>query len=429
MPAPECLMLPTADGHPPARAPLTGLPGRATLLEKFNAATVTAQREGKRLGVLLLGLDASRPVAGDPGQRAVDAMLRHAGRCLDASVRGADTVSRLGGREFVILLTDLSTPADAARVAANMLSSLQTPERIGQHAGSLSASIGISLYPDDGVELEDLIHLADDAMCRASREGSGGYVFHDGGKPPLASGSVAERALRDQTAMLARVAHELRNPLTPICVAASLIDADHVEELPQLRQLIERQVDHLSRLVGDLLDLSRAQGGKLRLRWSEVDLVQVVSEAVGLTRSAMEARRQHLVVELPDPLAPVDGDRLRLVQVLTNLLENASKYTPAEGCISVTAKESGADVVVRVSDNGIGIRAEALAEVFQPFVQETHATRFNATGLGIGLTVVRELVEAHGGTVQAFSAGEGQGSQFVLTLPRHGGGDGTGQDG
>lgn len=240
--------------------------------------------------------------------------------------------------------------------------------------------------------------------------------------------SAAERAHGDQSALLALVAHELRNPLTPIRMAASLLDKAHIQELPRLRAVIERQVDHVARMVGDLLDLSRVHAGKLRLQRSLVDVCTVVPEVLEASQPAMDARRQRLLVDMPVQPLLVDGDRVRLVQVLCNLLDNASKYTPEEGTITLAVHGTATDLVINVSDNGIGIRAAAVATVFHPFVQDSHATNFNNSGLGIGLTVVRELVEAHGGTVQASSAGEGHGSEFVVTLPRHGGSGESGRE-
>jgi diguanylate cyclase (GGDEF)-like protein len=446
------------------RDALTGLPGRAALQESFDASAVAAQREGKRLGILFLDLDGFKEVNDGLSHRAGDAALRHVARCLNASVRGSDTVSRHGGDEFVILLADLPRPSDAEAVAQKILSSLMAPERIAGHALSMSASIGVSIYPDDGDSLDELIHAADAAMYRAKRLGAGYYVFHGGGQPVATRGAgprpvpgviyphaasttrermrqaqmqeaneqlllaalaarelqlVAERALGEQTALLARVAHELRNPLAPISMAAALLERADAEDLPRLRAVIERQVEHVSRLVSDLLDLSRAQAGKLRLQRTGVDMGGLVSEVIEACRPAMEGRRQRLVVDIHEGPLLVIGDRVRLAQVLSNLFDNASKYTPAEGVVTVAVHGEGSEVVVAVSDSGIGIRNEALAKVFEPFAQEANATRFHGAGLGIGLTVVRELVEAHGGTVRASSAGEGRGSQFVLRLPRH----------
>jgi signal transduction histidine kinase len=325
----------------------------------------------------------------------------------------------------------------------------------------LGASIGVSIFPDDGEAPEPLIQLADAAMYLAKRQGAARVVLHDPGQgpafvheAPLAVHGItrydtalmrqdlrqaqlqeanehlllaalgaqelqdaAERAQGDQTAFLAVVAHELRNPLTPIRTAAHLMTRVGPAELPRLQAVIERQVDHVSRLVGDLLDLSRFHAGKLRLQRRLVDVCTLVPEALDTCRPAMDARRQSLRVEACASGLVVDGDPVRLVQVLCNLLDNASKYTPEHGTIELTLQRVDASLVIVVADNGIGIRAEVLPEVFHPFVQDTHATDFHSAGLGIGLTVVRELVEAHGGTVEAKSDGVGRGSRFVVTLP------------
>lgn len=230
--------------------------------------------------------------------------------------------------------------------------------------------------------------------------------------------SKAEQALRDQTSLLAKVAHDLRSPLTPICIAVSLIEDANAQELSELRTIIERQVDHISRLVGDLLDLTRARNGNLWLQRSEVDLRRVIDQAVEACRPSIGARRQRLLIDMQDHPLIFDGDRVRLVQIVSNLLDNASKYTPAEGEITLALHGYPAQVVIRISDTGIGIRQDVLASIFGVFVQDANAKSFNDTGLGIGLSVVRELVKAHGGSVEAFSEGEGHGSQFVVSLPR-----------
>jgi diguanylate cyclase (GGDEF)-like protein len=438
--------------------PLTGLRGRAALLERFDAVAAAAQEKDERLAVLFLDLDHFKQVNDRFGHRAGDTVLRHVARCLQASVRGADTVSRHGGDEFVILLTELSEPGDARRVAEKILKCLRSPERVGNAMVTISGSIGISIYPDDGCELEQLVHHADRAMYRAKELGSGHLVFYEADASGHAADvgaqareqdatnagarlrqsqmqeaneqlllaalgaqdlqSAAERARGDQTALLALVAHELRNPLTPIRMAAGLLERVGAGELPRLRAVIERQLDHVSRLVGDLLDISRVHSGKLRLERAPMDFCSLVPEILEACRPAMETRSQQLVVDMPVQPLRVNGDGVRLVQVVSNLLDNASKYTPEHGSIRLAVHGTPTEVVVSVSDTGIGIRAAAIGTVFQSFVQDSHATDFNGAGLGIGLTVVRELVEGHGGTVKASSAGVGLGSQFVLTIPR-----------
>jgi diguanylate cyclase (GGDEF)-like protein len=444
------------------RDALTGLPNRLLLLEQFAFAIAAAARKGHREALLFVDIDDFKAINDAHGHAMGDLILRHAAACLVGAVRGADIVSRHGGDEFVVLLTELDEPADAARVAAKMLACLSAPERIGDHVVRLGASIGIAIHPDAGGGPGQLIHLADAAMYEARRLGSGHYAFHDPAllaRAPAPAAllalqhvtrhetalarqelrqvqlqeanehlllaalgaqelqTAAERAQGEQTAFLAVVAHELRNPLTPIRTAAALMGKVGASELPRLQAVIERQVDHVARLVGDLLDLSRFNAGKLRLKRRIVDACSLVPEALDTCRPAMDARLQTLGVHiLPTAGLFVDGDPVRLVQVLCNLLDNASKYTPEQGAIELSMQREGNQLVMAVADNGIGIRPEVLPSVFHPFVQDSHATNFNGAGLGIGLTVVRELVEAHGGTVEAFSEGAGLGSRFVITI-------------
>ena len=389
-------------------------------------------------------------------------MLRHVARCLRASIREADTVSRHGGDEFLILLDEVSGTSDATLVADKILAALAEPFRIGAETLQLSASIGISLHPRDGDDADTLIARADAAMYEAKRAGLGSRVFHGGATTPgcneqptwmrslpdclevvteherlhadmvevaeeLLTSALraqgrqadAEHAQQQQAGFMAVLAHELRNPLTPIRTAAALLGHPRADEtvLPRLQGVIERQVVHLSRLVNDLLDVSRASTGKLRIERQEVDLVAIVGDAVDACRPAMDKRAQRLALRLPDGPLHVNGDPVRLAQVLGNLLDNASKYTPEGGDIALSVVVADAAIRMTVSDSGIGITPDTLPHVFEPFVQDAHATGFNAAGLGIGLTLVRELVEAHGGTITAASDGYGCGSRFVVVLP------------
>jgi len=173
----------------------------------------------------------------------------------------------------------------------------------------------------------------------------------------------------------------------------------------------------VTRLVADLLVMSRARTGQFRLERQSLDIADLVDQAVESCRPALYALLQRLDIRLPAGEMLVDGDPVRLAQVFGNLLDNASKYTQIGGAISLCVAAAAELVEITVSDNGIGITAEGLTKVFEPFVQDAHAVGFNGTGLGIGLTVVRELVNAHGGRVIARSAGSGLGSQFVVTLP------------
>ena len=207
-----------------------------------------------------------------------------------------------------------------------------------------------------------------------------------------------DEAHRRQIKFLAMVAHELRNPLTPIRTAAELLTRARADDslLPRLQLIIKRQVAHMTRLVDDLLDGSRIATGKFRLERSVVELDAVLTVALEACRPAMDARLQLFSMESPpDPLL-VNADPARLAQVFSNLLDNASKYTPEGGEITMVVTTRGRELAVTVADTGIGITAAALPNIFELFVQDERALALHNRGLGIGLAVVRELVEAHG---------------------------------
>jgi signal transduction histidine kinase len=229
--------------------------------------------------------------------------------------------------------------------------------------------------------------------------------------------AAAERAQLQQKEFLAVVAHELRNPLTPIRIAAGMLGFAGPEEIPRYQAIIEKEVEYMVRLVNDLVDVSHVNTGKLRIERESVDLSTIIDEAVAACRPAMDKRLQRFSVQAPARAIRLNADPVRMAQVVRNLLDNASKYTPDGGQIALSVAVLDETIVMSVSDNGIGITAEFLARIFEPFVQDKHAIGFNGAGLGIGLTVVRELVDAHGGHVMASSAGTGLGSRFVVSLP------------
>jgi signal transduction histidine kinase len=231
---------------------------------------------------------------------------------------------------------------------------------------------------------------------------------------------AAEQAQRRQNVFVATAVHELRGPLAPISAAASMlgrIGCDDAATLGRLQEIIQRQVVHLSRLIDDLLDLSRSSTGKLRLQRSIVDLRDLVAAGVEACRPAAQRRGQQLVVVLPPTALQVDGDALRLSQVIGNLLDNASKFTPRGGTISLLAALHGDLVLLTVADDGMGISDQALDGIFRPFAQDLSRAAADDSGLGLGLAVVSELVSAHGGSVVVHSAGAGRGNRFVVTLP------------
>jgi signal transduction histidine kinase len=227
---------------------------------------------------------------------------------------------------------------------------------------------------------------------------------------------VASKAKDEFLAMLA---HELRNPLAPIRNAVHILRLRGAggPDLQAPRDLIERQVLHLTRLVDDLLDVSRISRGQLELRKAEVDLAAVVNQAVETVRPLLEARRHTLTVALAPGSLRVRADATRLAQVVANLLTNAAKYTDPGGQVWLTVERQDGEAVLRVEDTGRGIPAAMLTKVFDLFTQVDASLDRAEGGLGIGLTLVRSLVEMHGGTVEARSDGAGHGSQFVVRLP------------
>ena len=232
-----------------------------------------------------------------------------------------------------------------------------------------------------------------------------------------------EEALRlaDQRkdAFLATLAHELRNPLTPIRYATRLLEPGVPPQMASdARKMIDRQLAQMARLLDDLLDVSRVTRGVLEIRREQLDLREIVASAVASAKPLAEAAQQELVVSVPAEPLSVSGDSVRLGQILGNLLHNATKYTPAGGHIEVTAGRDDEAVVVSVKDNGVGIAPEALPTIFDLFVQLEAPGSRSAGGLGIGLSLARDLARLHGGSIGAQSAGSGLGSDFILRLPR-----------
>lgn len=228
-----------------------------------------------------------------------------------------------------------------------------------------------------------------------------------------------QAADRRKTEFLATLAHELRNPLAPIRTALALLQDHRRDAQSAARQLdlMRRQVDHMVRLVDDLMEMSRITRGKVRLQRVPVPLDMVIDDAVELSRPLVEAAGHVLVVERSGEPLVVDGDSVRLTQVFSNLLNNAAKYTPGGGRLRLSAAREGRDAVVRVADSGAGIAPEMLDSIFDMFVQVSGTDRAAQGGLGIGLTLVKSLVELHGGRVEAASAGLERGATFTVRLP------------
>jgi PAS domain S-box-containing protein len=226
-------------------------------------------------------------------------------------------------------------------------------------------------------------------------------------------------ANRRKDEFLAMLAHELRNPLAPIRNALQIMKQAGADAAVtgRMREMMERQVHHMTRMVDDLLDVSRITRGKIELRKEVVELASIVDRTVEASRPLIEDRQQELTVDLPPEPLRLEADPTRLEQILANLLNNAAKYTDHGGHIWLSAQQNGGDLVVRVRDTGVGIAADMLLHIFEPFVQSARVLHHSQGGLGIGLTLVQSLVEMHGGTVAAHSDGLGQGSEFIVRLP------------
>ena len=242
-------------------------------------------------------------------------------------------------------------------------------------------------------------------------------------------GHLAERLRNEQELrsadrrkdeFLATLGHELRNPLAPILNSVEILKLSGAFDDARTAQacaVMERQVHHLNRLVDDLLEVSRITRGIIEVKKEPLDLAAIVRAAIETSRPILEGLRHELVVDLDAEEIIVGGDPVRLTQVFANLLNNAAKYTNHGGRITVTTRREGAEAVVSVQDNGIGIAPHLLSHVFDMFMQVDRSTRRAQGGLGIGLTLVRSLVAMHGGSVEAKSEGPGRGSEFIVRLP------------
>jgi diguanylate cyclase len=436
---------------------LTGTPNRAVMLDRISGAIKLALRNHTQCAVAFLDIDDFKRINDRFGHDMGDAVIKLIAERLQHLVRKTDTVSRHGGDEFLVLLSELQQGSDVALVATKILAGLAVPAVLGGKQFALSVSMGIAICPDDGEDAATLISCADAAMYSSKRRRAGGFEIHnrslarqlpaaipDGSRRSTADSALRLRDLREaneklvlsalagqqqhqlmseehqrQVKFLAMVAHELRSPLAPLGSAADLLKHAIADEplLVRVRDVIKRQVAHMARLVDDLADGSRASTGTFRLERRTLEMAAIIAHAAEVCRAAMELRRQHFTLELPAESVKVIGDPVRLTQVFSNLLDNASKYTQAEGSISLSAEVQERTLVVTVRDNGIGISATVLPTVFELFVQEDHAIVTNRSGLGIGLAVVRDLVQAHGGLVVCRSTGRNCGSEFTVTLP------------
>jgi signal transduction histidine kinase len=296
--------------------------------------------------------------------------------------------------------------------------------------GRLHQEIGRAIRDGSVFELEHRVRRADGSsgwiLSRAVPmfDAAGKVYEWIGAASDITERKAAEEKLREadrrKDEFLAMLAHELRNPLAPIGAAAELLQRMKLDEaiVKRTSQIIGRQVGHMTGLIDDLLDVSRVTRGLVELMTEPLDVGAVLHEAVEQVTPLIQARRHELVLHLPPAGATVAGDRKRLVQVVANLLGNAAKYTPEAGRLEVAASvDAGQRLCINVLDNGIGMAPELAARAFELFAQAERSSDRSSGGLGLGLALVKSLVELHGGTVSCDSPGQGRGSRFSVCLP------------
>lgn len=437
---------------------LTGLPNRRIFLDRLTQAVASSRRRDSRSAVAFLDLDDFKSVNDRHGHAFGDKVLRLAAQRMLPAVRDTDTVCRQGGDEFLILMVDVARQEDAHRVVDKVLEAITAPAQIDGIDVHLTASAGVAVYPDDAEDAAALIAKADAAMYATKARRSGGMALRGDAvsPPPTPRAQDASRAvdvqrvetdLRDanerlilaalsaeqlreaaelarmrQSAVLAAVAEELDDPQAPIRIATTMLgslDADK-PVLSRLKGILDDQLSQISRLVGNLADGAASGTDPLEPRRRLVDMNLVVDEAIAKQMTVVKARSQQLEVVRPSGRLEVRGDAMLLELVVSNLLHNASKHTRNGGHIRLAVARGTDSITLDVSDDGIGITPAILPLIGSPFVQDTQALGFNGVGMGIGLTVVRTLVRAYGGTLTGFSSGLKRGSRFEVVLPTAG---------
>jgi signal transduction histidine kinase len=373
-------------------------------------------------------------------------------------------------------LPELVRIRDAQAVAEKLIAAVAEPMGVQDQHVRISASVGIAIYPDDAEDFETLVARADAAMYRAKRLQAGSHAFHAAipdaaddadatvdrvpAPPPESTAgawatsvpqrasmpdtedrheilrlaneklvlaalsarelqAAAERTRAQQSAFIAAVAEELRDPRAPIRIVSAMLgrQTDDEELLPRVQGLLDAQMTNISRLLSRLAEATEGEPGTVPIHPEDMDLSTVIASAVAAAAPRMQARRQTFDMQRPDGELRLWGDAGCLLQIISNLIDNASRNTHEGGRIRLSVEPGPESLSLTVADNGIGIDASMLSKVFDPFVQDIQALGLHGTGAGIGLTAARTLALAHGGQLSAHSDGPGRGSRFVLTLP------------
>ncbi len=396
------LSLTDADGS--LRAFLLSGPGDGELLRPYRDDVGRVHEQFSRLREI---------TEEDPGQQE---RLDELARAADAKLSQMDRLTRLRrerGAEAAlarVLAGEGRRRMDAVRSAVADMKAREQ-ELLGERARESAASAAASRW---AIPLGTAVSLAvvGFAYVLVGRDAAARLRLE------LQARELAQVDAR-KNEFLATLGHELRNPLGPIRTGLAVLrqQCDGDPAVDRLSTMMERQVANLARLVDDLFDISRIERGKVELRKSAVDLADAVSRAAETARPTLDERGHRLALSLPDRPVWVEADPDRLAQIFGNLLTNADRYTPAGGRVSLSVRREGREAVVRVRDDGIGIRPEALKTIWETFQQADRVEGSAAEGLGLGLALVRRLTELHGGRVGAASDGPGTGSEFTVRLP------------
>jgi signal transduction histidine kinase len=354
----------------------------------------------------------------DANRYAKSRILKRAGYQLVEAGTGTDALRLVKEVQPELVLLDVKLPdingLDVCRkIKEDPLSShvmvlqisasyVTTPDRV------LGLERGADSYLTEPVESTELLATIKALLRLSKREKENRQLL-----------AQLREADRRKDEFLATLAHELRNPLHSIRGAVELLrgDAQLAPEQQLSSDVVDQQVNHVARLLDDLLDVARITRDKLELRKEKLRLADVIRAGVESSRALLQSHGHRAIVTLPPESAHIEGDLVRLTQILVNLLGNAAKYTPQGGNIWVSATCEGAHAVISVKDSGVGIASDKLLRVFEKFYQVDPALERSESGLGLGLTLTRRLVELHGGTVEARSDGLGKGSEFVVSLP------------
>jgi signal transduction histidine kinase/ActR/RegA family two-component response regulator len=384
-------------------------------------------RDDRVLGVIAFG--AGRPRRFSPEERSFAATI--AEYCADALARARlYDEARRAERHLQGVLDRLPMGIIVARapngeiVFANDALARLDAHALARQDGPIARALQGEVVDERELRIEGAdgserwVHVRAAPMSRADDTHETAVVTTVDVTAEKASRAAADEANRAKDEFLAMLGHELRNPLAPIVTALHLMRLRGGGMLERERAVIERQVSHLMRLVDDMLDVSRAVRGDLRLERVPVEMASVVADAIEVAGPLVEERRHKLTVTVPRTGLLIVADAERIAQVVTNLLTNAAKYTPSGGHITVLARADADQIVLEVSDDGAGIPPELLPVVFEAFTQGRQGLDRKQGGLGLGLAIARQLIVAHGGTIEARSAGPGQGTTMVVRLPR-----------